>query len=180
MKGLHQIMYERRSIRKFKSQPIETEKTKQLLKAGLLAPSGKRTYPCEFIIVDNPEVLQSLSKAKEHGAGFVTNAPLAIVVVADSFVYDVWATDAAIASTFIMLEAENLGLGCCWIHMHQRGTADGTSATENLRDILGLKPEHEVLSVLAIGYKDEEKPVYTDADLKFGKIHFNRIGNLTI
>lgn len=175
MTDFSKLIYQRRSIRKFKSKPVEREKIEQLLKAALLAPSGKRVYPCEFIIVDDPEILKALSVAKEHGAGLVAGAPLAIVVVADTAKYDVWVTDASIAATFIMLQAENLGLGCCWVHMHLRGTADGKSSTENLREVLRPHSTHEVLSVLVLGYKNEEKPASTDADLKFEKIHHNRL-----
>lgn len=174
MTDFNTLIYKRRSIRKFKNKAVESAKIELLLKAGLLAPSGKRMYPCEFIVVDNQETLEAISKSKAHGAALVTKAPLAIVVAADASKYDVWVEDASIASTFIMLQAENLGLGCCWVQLHLRGTEDGKSSTENLRTILGLKPEHELLSVLAIGYKDEEKQAYADCDLKFEKIHHNK------
>jgi nitroreductase len=174
MTDFNDIIYQRRSIRKFKSQPVEPEKIDWLLKAALLAPSGKRMYPCEFIVMDDPELLLMVSQSKQHGAELVKNAPLAIAVIADSDIYDIWVEDASIASAFIMLEAENLGLGCCWVQMRQRGTADGKSATQNLKEILGLKDSHEILSILAIGYKDEVKPAYTGADLKMKKIHHNK------
>ncbi len=175
MANFEEIIYTRRSIRKYTSKPIEGDKIEKLIEAALLAPSGKRVYPCEFIVVDDAEILQQLSEAKEHGAALLAKAPLAIIVVADSLKYDVWVEDAAIASTFIMLEAENLGLGCCWVQMRLRGTADGKSATVNLKKVLNLGDEHEILSVLAIGYKDEVKPTYTHMNLKFEKIHKNRL-----
>jgi nitroreductase len=177
MTDFNQIIYHRRSIRKFKNQPVEKEKIEWLLKAVLLAPSGKGMYPCEYIVIDDPHLLQIVSQSKQHGAELIKNAPLAIAVVADSAIYDIWVEDASIAATFIMLEAENLGLGCCWVQMRKRGTDDGKSATQNLKEILGLKDTHEILSVMAIGYKDEEKRAYTDADLKMKKIHHNRIHN---
>ena len=141
----------RRSHRKFRAQPVERQKVEAILKAGLLAPSGKSVYPCEFVVVDEPDMLAKLAHAKAHGA--------------------VWVEDASIATTLIMLEAENQGLGACWVQMHLRGTEDGVSATDNLRNLLNLKPEHEVLAVVAIGYKAEEKNARTDADLKFEKVH---------
>jgi nitroreductase len=177
MKAFNKIIHERRSIRKFKKQTVENTLIQQLIKAALLAPSGKGMYPCEFLIIDHPETLQALSKAKAHGAALLANAPLAIAVVADTSKYDVWVEDASIASTFIMLEAENLGLGCCWVQMRLRGTTNGKSGTDNLREILNLQSQHEILSVLAIGYKDEEKSARTDSDLLYEKIHHNRLHN---
>ncbi len=177
MTAFNKLIHQRRSIRKFKKQAVEKALIEQLAKAALLAPSGKRTYPCEFIIIDQPETLVALSKAKAHGSALLANAPLAIAVVADTSKYDVWVEDASIASTFIMLEAENLGLGCCWVQMRLRGTPDGKSGTDNLREILNLQARHEVLSVLAIGYKDEEKGARTASDLLYEKIHHNRLNN---
>ena len=133
------LFYTRRSIRKFVDQPVEVKKVEAILKAGLLAPSGKAVYPCEFIIVDDPDVLGIIAKAKKHGATFVAKAPVAIVVVADTSKTDVWIEDASIVSSFMLIEAENQGLGCCWIQMRLRGTDDGKPVTDNLRQILNLK-----------------------------------------
>ena len=166
-----ELIRKRRSHRKFTVQPVERQKVEAILKAGLLAPSGKSVYPCEFVVADEPDVLIKLSQAKAHGASLVANAPLAIVVVADTSKSDVWIEDASIATTLIMLEAENQGLGACWVQMRQRGTENGVPATENLCKLLNLKPEHEVLAGVAIGYKAEEKTARTDSDLKFEKVH---------
>ena len=161
----------RRSHRKFTAQPVERQKVEAILKAGLLAPSGKSVYPCEFIVVDEPDLLAKIAHAKARGAALVEGASLAVVVVADTSKSDVWVEDASIATTLIMLEAENQGLGACWVQMRLRGTDDGIPATDNLRKLLNLSTEHEVLAVVAIGYKAEEKPARTDSDLKFEKIH---------
>ncbi len=175
MADFKQIIYNRRSIRRFSDELVEKDKVNELIKAALLAPSGKSTYPCDFIVVDKPEVLEKLSQAKTHAAKLIADAPVAIVITADTSTYDVWVEDASIASAFVMLEAENQGLGCCWVQMHLRGTADGKSATENLKEILNLPEHHEVLSVLAIGYKEEDKDAYSDEDLKWDKVHQNKM-----
>lgn len=177
MSDFQSIIYSRRSIRKFKPDAVEKEKVDRLLKAALLAPSGKRMYPCEFIVVNDKSKLKAIAQAKSHGAKLIEGAPMAIVVAVNTDIYDVWVEDATIASTFIMLEAENLGLGCCWVQMHLRGTEDGKTAADNLRNTLNLPENFDVLSVLAIGYKAEEKPAYTKNDFKAEKLHVNGIGN---
>jgi len=175
MADFEHIIYTRRSIRKFLDTVVASDQIEKLLLAALLAPSGKRMYSTEFIVVDDFDTLKQLSTAKSHGASLIERAPLAIVIVADTSKYDIWIEDASIASTYIMLEAENLGLGCCWVQMRLRGTDDNKTATQNLKEILGLKEEHEIVSVLAIGYKDEKKKAYNDADLKYEKLHHNKI-----
>ncbi len=177
MADFEQIIYQRRSTRKFKTTPIEPEKIEKLKKAVLLAPSGRRIYPSEYIFVDDREILRKISKAKQTGAAFVADAALAVVVVADTLKYDIWVEDASISACYIMLEAENLGLGCCWVQMRLRETRDGKSATENLREIFGLEDNHEILSVMTMGYKDESKPSKKDSELLYNKVHYNKLGN---
>ncbi len=177
MAEFNNIIRTRRSIRKFLSKPVESDKIECILNAALLAPSGKRMYPCEFIIVDNTETLKALSESKTHGAKFLADAPLAIVIAADTKKYDIWVEDASIASTFIMLAAEDCGLGCCWVQMHLRGTENGVSSSENMKTLLNLPEGFEMLSVLAIGYKNEKKEAYKSSDLQYDKIHHNQIGN---
>lgn len=169
------LIAKRRSIRKFTDKKIEKDKVDTLIKAALLAPSGKRMYPCDFIIVDDVETLKALSEAKAHGSKLLADAPLGIAIAVDTTKYDVWVEDASVASTFVMLAAEDLGLGCCWVQMHLRGTADGKMASENMKEILNLPDGYDLLSVLAIGYKNEEKPVYSDSDLKYEKVHYNKM-----
>ena len=58
-----------------------------------------------------------------HGASFLGDAALAIVVTADPLASDVWIEDASIASLMIQLQAEDMGLGSCWIQIRERYTA---------------------------------------------------------
>jgi nitroreductase len=71
MIDLNSLFYNRRSTRKFADKPIEVKKIEAVLKAALLAPSGKAIYPCEFIVVDDPEILEQIAKSKKHGASLL-------------------------------------------------------------------------------------------------------------
>ncbi|MDD9304825.1 MAG: nitroreductase family protein [Desulfobacter sp.] len=104
----------RRSVRKFTSRPIDENTRAQILEAALRSPSSRGLNPWRFIAVDDPKLLDRLSRSKPHGASFLKNAPLGIVVCADTTISDVCVEDAAIASTFIHLAAADLGLGSCW------------------------------------------------------------------
>ncbi len=79
-----ELLINRRSCRRYKEVPVETEKIDLLLKAALMSPSSKRTNPWEFIVITDKNKLQELSACKEHGAVFLADAPMAIVVVADT------------------------------------------------------------------------------------------------
>ncbi len=101
------LIQKRRSIRKFLEEPVEDEKIEMLIEAALRAPSSRGLNPWEFVVVTERDLLQKLSKAKVHGSEFLKNAPLGIVVFADTDKCDVWVEDCSITSTFIFLASES-------------------------------------------------------------------------
>ena len=68
-------------------------------------------------------------------------------------------------------QAEELGLGSCWVQMRDRGLSDGTSADEVLRGILDIPEEMCVLCVLAVGHKAEERKPQDEEKLKWENVH---------
>lgn len=70
-----ELLRKRRSIRKFTSAKIAPETTETIIEAALRAPSSRGINPWEFILVDDPEILLKLSKAKQHRSEFLKNPP---------------------------------------------------------------------------------------------------------
>jgi len=169
---LVELLRTRRSIRKFEQRPVEKEKLDQIVEAALRAPSSRGFNPWHFVVVADPEMLGNLSKAKPHGAAFLKNAPLAVVVCADPAVSDVWVEDASIASIIVHLAATDLGLGSCWIQIRKRPHESGTSAGEHIAGLLKLPENLEVESIVAIGYAAEEKKGHAEESLQREKVSF--------
>lgn len=165
------LLMKRRSIRKYKDMKVSKDKVDSLIKAALLAPSAKGIRPWEFIVVEDKEMLEKLGKAKQHASGFISEAPLVIVVAADSTKTDVWVEDTSIASTIIQLEAEHLGLGSCWVQIRNRMHDEDSNAEKYVKEVLGIPENYAVESIISIGYIDEDKKPYTEEDLKYEKIH---------
>jgi nitroreductase len=165
------LIQKRRSIRKFLDKPIEAEQIDLLLEAALRAPSSRGLNPWEFIVVTDRDLLKKLSQAKKHGATFLRDAPLGIVVCADPETCDVWVEDASIASTFIHLAAESLGLGSCWIQMRERIHDEQKSSQEYITGILNIPANMMVESIIAVGYPDEILPPHEKEELLYEKIH---------
>ena len=163
-------------MRKFTEEELTQEQVVQLMKAALMSPSSKRNNPWQFIIVDKKETLKDLSHCKEMGAAFLENAALAIVVMADPLVSDVWIEDSAIASLMIQLQAEDLGLGSCWIQVRERFASDGRSSNEFVHDVLDIPLQLQVLSIVAIGHKGMERKPFDEEHLQWEKIHINKYG----
>lgn len=163
-------------MRKFTSDELTQEEVVALLKAGLMSPSSKRTNCWQFIAVDDKEVLKKLSLCKEQSASFIADAALAIVVVADPLASDVWIEDASIASIIIQLQAEDLGLGSCWVQVRERFTAEGIPSDEYVRNLLDVPLQLQVLSVIAVGHKGMERKPFNEEHLQWEKIHINKYG----
>ncbi len=165
------LIRRRRSIRQFQPQPVEPEKVEALIEAALRAPSSRSLNPWEFILVDDPEQLRALSSAKPHGASFLAEAPLGIVVCADPQRCDVWVEDCSIALIFMQLMATDLGLGSCWIQIRKRHHASGRPARDLIAERLQIPAHLEVAAMLAVGYPVRKNPPRPAANLRFDKVH---------
>jgi len=165
------LIQKRRSIRKFLDKPIEAEKIDLLFEAALRAPSSKGLNPWEFIVVINRDLLEKLSRAKQHGSAFLKNAPLGIVVCADPQKCDVWVEDASIATIFIHLAAESLGLGSCWIQIRERMHDAKKSSQEYIAELLNIPATMRVESIIAVGYPAETLPPHGKDELLYEKVH---------
>lgn len=156
------ILFKRRSIRKFTAEAISEQDIKELKRAALCAPTSKNCKSWQFVFVSNGEVIRQLSQCKEAGAQFLEGAPLAVVVMADTQKTDVWIEDTSIAAAYIQLQAEALGLGSCWAQVRERGFADGRRAEEIVRDIVGAPSHMAVECIIGIGHKDQQRSTYSD------------------
>ncbi len=170
---MYDLLKSRRSIRKFQDKEVEKEKIDTILRSALLSPSSRSRKPWEFIAVTDKELLQRLSKCREHSSSFLAGAPLGIVVIADPEVCDVWIEDASIASIIIQLAAHSLGLGSCWIQVRDRVGANNVKAEDYIKETLGVPAKYAVLCMVAVGYPDEQKRAYSEGDLLLSKLHYN-------
>ncbi len=167
-----ELLRQRRSVRKFHNRPVEAEKIEQLCEALLRSPTSRDLQPCRFVVVDDPQLLQQFAGAKAHGTAFFASAPLAVVIAADPTVSDVWIEDCSIAAIIAQLAGEELGLKSCWAQLRLR-LRDGETASEYVRELVGLPVGMEVPMVIAFGYPDEEKAGHPRASLLDEKIHRN-------
>ena len=110
------------------------------------------------------------------GAAFLADAAMAVVVMADPLASDVWIEDAAIASIMIQLQAEDLGLGSCWIQVRERFTATGMPSGEYVHTLLDIPLQLQVVSIIAVGHNGMERKPFNEEHLQWEKIHINKYG----
>lgn len=161
----------RRSYRKFTSEEVDPEAVKTIIRAALMSPTSKTRRAWHFIVVDDQLDIEKIADAKDAGAQLLKGAPLAIVVLGNPQENDCWIEDGSIAAISMQYQAEELGLGSCWVQMRDRGLSDGTSADEVLRGILDIPKEMCVLCVLAVGHKAEERKPQDEEKLKWENVH---------
>lgn len=177
MNYLHNLLINRRSIRRYTEQPIPADDVKLILEAGLMAPTSKNARAWQFVAVEDKEMLERLSQCKPAGAMPIAKATLAIVVAVDASVSEAWIEDGSIAASYMQLQAADLGLGSCWIEVRDRYMADGTPSNEYVQDLLGIPEQISVLCVITFGYKNEERRPCDPAKLKWENVHIGHYNN---
>ncbi len=161
----------RRSHRKFTEEEISAEEVQLIMRAALMAPTSKSQRAWQFVVVDDKMDLEKLSDAKDLGGQFIKGAAMAVVVLGDPMQNDCWVEDGAIAAISMQYQAEDLGLGSCWVQMRGRGLSDGTTAGEVIRGILDIPENLSCLCVVAFGHKADERKPQNEDKLKWENVH---------
>lgn len=146
----------RRSIRKYTSQPVSEEDLAVLLKAGMAAPSAVDERPWEFVVVRDPEKRKAVSNVCRYWAP-AAHAPLVIAVCADTTRGDeilrtFFVQDCSCASENILCAAAGIGLGGVWL-----GVYGMQERMNQLAAVLGMPAGVIPVSVLAIGHPDQTR-----------------------
>ncbi|NLJ78520.1 MAG: NAD(P)H nitroreductase, partial [Tissierellia bacterium] len=103
----------------------------------------------------------------------VQYAPLAIVVLANPSITDIWIEDASIISIIIQLISESLGLGSCWVQIRERFNLDEEPIESTIKEMLSIPKNLRVESIISIGYPDEVKDPHEEEELAFDKVHYD-------
>lgn len=156
-----QDIISRRSVKKYTSDPVPIELIEQIVKAGTYAPSGMNRQSAKIIAVTNKDMRDRLSRINLEiitGNKLVTSsgnndpfygAPVVLVVLARK---DVGTNiyDGTLVMENLMIAANSLGLGSCWIHR-----AKETFETEEGKQILaelGIEDEYIGIGNCILGY----------------------------
>lgn len=159
--SVYEIAITRRSIRRFKDKAVPYEALEKCLNAGRLAPCGRNHQVCEYIVINDAEVLPgvfeniggSVKMPPEKGGPRPEQAPKAYIII---LINKTWEEDAnrrrislydvGMAAENIILVAYEQGLGACPILMFHEN---------NLKPVLNIPDEYDIALVIAMGYPDE-------------------------
>jgi len=162
----------RRSIRRFKPEPVPLDTVMKILEVARYAPSARNTQPWIFIVITDHMLKEKLAKTRPK-PDTLLNAPLAIVVGCnvdeDPIFYQQSCSNAII---YLMLAAHALGLGSVWLGIGRR------EEMEEIRKILELASSYIPIAIVALGYpaeKPEPKPRKSLRDIVFLNKYGNRV-----
>ena len=146
---LFETVEKRRSIRKFKPNPIPGKNLKKILEAGRLAPSGGNRQPWSFIVVRKPETKKKLA-AVANLQRFIADADTVLIALGDPAVSkSLYKQDPMIAIEHMVLASTALGYGTCWI---------GAFNENDVKEIAKVPENMTVIALLPIGIPDENPP----------------------
>lgn len=154
-----EVIFTRRSIRKYKEQPVEKEKIEKLLRAAMQAPSAVNQQPWEFMVVEDRDNLDKLSQLTPYSK-MLAHAPLAIIVLANMNnlrAPNYWQQDLGACTQNILLEATYVGLGSVWL-----GVAPDEERMNNIIDMFDLPNDILPFCVISIGYPEGEENRFID------------------
>lgn len=153
-----EILRRRRSVRKFTDRPVPEDVVSRLLEAALSAPSARNTHSTRLLMVDDRDLITRMAQMRDYGSAFMKQAPLAIVVLGEPAVCDLWRENCAIAAAYLQLACVDEGLASCWVHVdgrpRLREVPQGEQAIDYLRTFLPIPAGCEALCVIAAGYSD--------------------------
>ncbi|HER08966.1 MAG TPA: nitroreductase family protein [Bacteroides sp.] len=150
-----EYIFNRRSIRKFTDRKIDDALIGKLLEAAMYAPSAVNSQPWHFVVVDNRKMMDRIMEIHPYAAMFRT-ASHGIVVCGDEQLQHgdgYWVVDCGAATQTLLLAAQTMGIGSCWVGIHPR-----KERKEAFSRLLELPPHVNPFALVALGYPAETKP----------------------
>ena len=148
------VIKTRRSIRKYKPDPVSDKDIEYVLNAARLAPSWKNQQSWKYVVVKDKEKIKKIASARPQSMEWLAEAPVMIVACAnpDDSGHregkDYYLVDIGISLEHLLLAARDRGLGTCWIGgFDEKTVKDAIEAPENVR----------IVAYTPLGYSDEKK-----------------------
>lgn len=162
---IEEAIYNRRTIRRFKQDPIPSEILKKLIDYARIAPAGSNIQSVEYIIVESPTMRKKMfplvkwasSLPKEQRTPESGREPTAyiVVIINNDIKKSYYDYDIGAAVENILLGAVSFGLGCCWM-----GNINGNK----IRGLLEIPENYEIKHVISLGFPDETSKMETYKD----------------
>lgn len=160
-----ELVQKRKSIRHYSDRPVAKEDILKCIEAARLAPSACNSQPWHFIVIDEPELKARVTERIFSGLysmnKFAKKAPVLVAVVSEKVKFlaslggqirntRYCLVDVGIACEHLILQAEELGIGSCWM---------GWFDEKALKEEMNISRDKKIDIVIALGYSAEDKMV---------------------
>jgi len=163
--NFEEIIFKRRTIRRFKQDPISLDTLKKLVDFARVAPMAKNVQALDFIIVEKPEIREKLfplvgwagSLPQDQRTPEKGREPTAyIIILVNNNVKPAYVDfDVGAAAENILLGAVTFGLGSCWM---------GNVRFQKLKVLLEIPDFYVIKQVISLGIPDEESTIEPFSD----------------
>ncbi len=178
----HELVRNRRSVRRYLEKPVSREDILACLEAARLAPSAENVQPWRFLVIDDPEIKNRFAAEAFSGiysyTRFAGEAPVVIVILARPDIIanrigkqiqnvSFYLIDIGIAGEHLALQAEELGLGTCWI---------GWFSARKVRKFLRIPRKYKIVCLMTLGHYERMPPREKKRKPLEEVVWFNRVG----
>ena len=134
----------RHSTREFRPDPLPRDIVEKIVDAGRRAATARNEQPWQFIVVTEPKTRAAIAALTDFGS-FIAQAPVCIAVFCRDTKY--YLEDGCCASQNMLVAATALGVQSCWVAGDKKPYASAVG------QLLGVPPDHKLVSLLALGYE---------------------------
>lgn len=159
-----ELVRNRRSVRRYLDRPVERDKVLTCLEAARLAPSAENVQPWRFLVIDEPEIKHRYAAKAFSGiysfSKFAVKAPVLIVILARPDLLanrigkqiqgvSFYLIDVGISGEHLALQAQELGLGTCWV---------GWFNSRATRKFFHIPRQYKIVCIMTLGYPEAKAP----------------------
>jgi nitroreductase len=146
MMDVFEAIRTRRSVRKYRPEPIPNDRLEMIFEAARLAPSAGNRQPWRFVVIRDADRKKALAEAANNQS-FLSEAAAIVAAVGDPEVSTRWhEKDPMTAIEHMALAATTLGYGTCWI---------GAFDEDAVKHLLKIPAKMRVVALLPIGIPNE-------------------------
>lgn len=147
--NFEELINKRESVRMFSDRKVDKELIMKIINAGRLAPTAKNNQPEIIYVIESEDAIKKLDEASPCRY----NAPVVLLVCADKNIawnkenYSSCEMDVSIVSSFMILEATNLGVDNIWVKMFDEN---------KIKELFNLEENIVPICLIPLGYRKEE------------------------
>lgn len=173
MKSFSQLLQHFVNRGKANKFDVPSEQVATILRSGLLVDAFKNYKSIEYLVIDQPELLDQIYSAERKVGDKTSTFSFAIFFIANPMLSERWLEEAAVSSTIVELQVNDLGLAVHHIDLFEETTSNGVPYSEYVRELFNLPLHLQPISVAMIGEPQTAVREVDNELLEWERVHIN-------